>query len=183
MRPCIHCGFHQMALSTVGHTYPRFQMEHSRMFHEFLTKYHTAEFPGPETRKNQGLNLEFRKLKGPGHDCIHLHQKCFLLCHDLESTAWTWTQCSANTTGSHWRLQRKCVLGCQSFCHQANPLCSLTCPFICSDVIPSLEMGGCHVWSLRMTSMSFSLCSMCDVVIKSGFLLPTHQKPSKRPAS
>ena len=183
MRPCIHCGFHQMALSKVGYTYPRFQMEHSRMFHEFLTKYHTAEFPGPETKNNRGLNLEFRKLKGPGHDCIHLHHKCFLLCHDLESIAWTWTQCSANTTGSRWRLQRQCVLGCQSFCHPANPLCSLTCPFIRSDVIPSLQMGGCHVWSLRMTRVSFSLCSMCDIVIKSGFLQPTHQKLSKRPAS
>lgn len=54
-----------MALSKVRYTYPRFQMEYSRMFREFLTRHHTTEFPGPETKRNRGLSLSLENSRVP----------------------------------------------------------------------------------------------------------------------
>lgn len=46
-----------MAFLNMRYTCPRFQMKYSRKLHEFLTKYHTTELPGPNAKENQGLRL------------------------------------------------------------------------------------------------------------------------------
>ena len=54
-----------MALLKMAYTHPRLQMKYSRMLHDFLAKYHTTELPGPDTKKNQGLNLSLVNSQVP----------------------------------------------------------------------------------------------------------------------
>ena len=165
------------------YTYPRDPGKSFRMLHEFPAKYHASRVAGSWHQSELRFKYEFRKLTGPGHDCGHLHDKYFLLCHNHESAASAWTPCSANTTGSPWRLQRQSGLEYQSFCHPAKPLGSLPHSFIHSAIISSSGMGGGCVCSLRMTEHECSLSSICDAVTKCGILLPALQKATKRPAS
>ena len=47
------------------YTYPRLQMKYSRMLHDSLTKYHTTELLGPDTKNNQGLTRSLANSQVP----------------------------------------------------------------------------------------------------------------------
>ena len=183
MRKCIHWGFYQMALLKMAYTHPRLQMKYSRMLHDFLTKYHTTELPGPDTKKNQGLNLSLVNSQVPAMTAFMSITNTFFSVKVMKVLSEPEPK-ALQIPLDHTEGCRGSVVWNDS--HSAiwpGPWVHWHVPLSFLMLQPHWRWVGVLSGLWGWQSMSFFFSNICDVVTKSGFLLPTLQKPNKRPAS
>ena len=165
------------------YTYPRLQMKYSRMLHDFLAKYHTTELLGPDTKKNQGLTRSLADSQVPAMTAFISTTNTFFfitvmkVLPEPEPKAWQIPlDHIEDCRGSAVRNVSHSEIWPIPWIHWHVPLSFLI-------LYPHWRWVGVVSGLWGWQSVSFFLSSICDVITKSGFLLPTLQKPNKRPAS